>query len=77
MGMFAWGSHIEGAMQMVKSRGKKQLRTKNGLTLFIAVRTQMVSRALQAVLFPYVDFVRLQIPRLTTSSPPPPLSLPC
>ena len=43
--MFAWGSHIEGAIQMVKSRGRKQLRTKNGLLLFIAVRTQMVRRS--------------------------------
>lgn len=40
--MFAWGSHIEGAIQLVKARGKKQLRTKTGLLLFIAVRTMMV-----------------------------------
>lgn len=43
MGMFAWGSHIEGAVELVKSRGRKQLSTKSGLLLFIAVRTQMVS----------------------------------
>ncbi len=41
--MHAWGSHIEGAIQMVKARGCKQRRTKTGLLLFIAVRTQMVS----------------------------------
>jgi hypothetical protein len=43
LGMLAWGSHIEGAIQLVKARGRKQLRTKNGLLLFIAVRTQMVN----------------------------------
>lgn len=42
IGMLAWGSHIEGAIQLVKARGRKQLRTKSGLLLFIAVRTQMV-----------------------------------
>jgi hypothetical protein len=43
LGMLAWGSHIEGAIQLVKARGKKQLQSPNGLSLFIAVRTQMVS----------------------------------
>lgn len=42
VGMLAWGSHIEGAVQLVKARGRKQLRTKVGLAMFIAVRTQMV-----------------------------------
>jgi len=42
MGMFAWGSHIEGAIQMVRTRGRKQLQTQAGRSLFIAVRTQMV-----------------------------------
>jgi transcription factor-like protein len=46
MGMFAWGSHIEGAIQLVKARGRKQLRTKTGLLLFIAVRTQMIIHTL-------------------------------
>lgn len=45
MGDFAWGSHIEGAIQIVKARGRKQLRTKTGLGLFIGVRTQLVSYA--------------------------------
>jgi hypothetical protein len=40
--MTAWGSHIDGAVMIVKMRGKKQLRTKLGSALFIAVRTQMV-----------------------------------
>jgi len=42
MGSYALGSHIEGAIQLVMSRGREQLRTKTGLLLFIAVRTQMV-----------------------------------
>lgn len=46
MGMLAWGSHIEGAIQLVKQRGRKQLRTKTGLLLFIAVRTQMIIHTL-------------------------------
>lgn len=40
--MLNWGSHTEGAIQLVKARGKKQLKTKIGLGLFTAVRTQMV-----------------------------------
>lgn len=46
MGVFSWGSHIEGAISLVKSRGRKQLRTKTGLLLFIAVRTQMIIHTL-------------------------------
>lgn len=38
----AWGSHIDGAVQIVKMRGKKQLRTKVGVALFQTVRGQMV-----------------------------------
>ncbi|RYP92556.1 hypothetical protein DL770_001314 [Monosporascus sp. CRB-9-2] len=38
----AWGSHVEGAIQLVKIRGRRQLRTGIGLLLFIAVRTQMI-----------------------------------
>jgi hypothetical protein len=43
LGMLAWGSHIEGAIQLVKARDKKQSRTKTGLALFVATRTQMVT----------------------------------
>ncbi|KAH8645660.1 hypothetical protein BX600DRAFT_444226 [Xylariales sp. PMI_506] len=46
IGSLSWGSHTEGAIQLVKQRGRKQLRTKTGLTLFIAVRTQMVIHTL-------------------------------
>ena len=42
LGMLAWGSHIEGAIHLVKSRDKKQIQTKQGLALFVATRTQMV-----------------------------------
>ncbi|KFY43072.1 hypothetical protein V495_04181 [Pseudogymnoascus sp. VKM F-4514 (FW-929)] len=34
--MAAWGSHIDGAVMLVKLRGKKQLRTRVGNALFIA-----------------------------------------
>ncbi|PNY25432.1 White-opaque regulator 1 [Tolypocladium capitatum] len=46
LGMLAWGSHIEGAIQLAKVRGRKQLRTKVGLAMFIAVRTQMIIHSL-------------------------------
>lgn len=42
LGMLAWGPHIRAAIQLVRKRGRKQLRTKIGVALFIAVRTQMV-----------------------------------
>jgi hypothetical protein len=42
--VMAWGSHIDGAVQLINIRGKKQLRTKTGHALFVAVRTQMVRR---------------------------------
>ncbi|KAI1135457.1 hypothetical protein F5Y05DRAFT_416133 [Hypoxylon sp. FL0543] len=46
IGMLNWGSHTEGAIQLVKARGKKQLKTQIGLTLFVAVRTQMIIHSL-------------------------------
>ncbi|KAK4228154.1 hypothetical protein QBC38DRAFT_389365 [Podospora fimiseda] len=43
----AWGSHIQGAVQLVKARGKKNLlASKVGLQLFIAVRTQLIIQTL-------------------------------
>ncbi|KAI1180989.1 hypothetical protein F4777DRAFT_182091 [Nemania sp. FL0916] len=45
---FNWRSHVEGAVQLVKARGKKQIRTKVGLQLFIAVRTLMSVYCLSA-----------------------------
>lgn len=59
LGMLAWSSHIEGAIGLVKTRGPEQLKTKIGLDLFIAVRTQMVSvyrgneRSLSLCFFPF------------------------
>ncbi|KAK4124186.1 hypothetical protein N657DRAFT_644387 [Parathielavia appendiculata] len=46
MGTLAWGSHIEGAIQLVKARGRSQLRTRLGVQLFIAVRTQLIIHTL-------------------------------
>jgi hypothetical protein len=37
-----WGSHIDGAVALIKMRGKKSLRTHIGKSLFMTVRTQMV-----------------------------------
>lgn len=42
LGMLAWGSHTEGAIQLVKSRGADQLLTKRGRDIFVNVRTQQV-----------------------------------
>ncbi|TGO42094.1 hypothetical protein BHYA_0012g00080 [Botrytis hyacinthi] len=44
----AWGSHIDGAVQIVKMRGKKQLRTKVGVALFQSVRGQMLVNCLSS-----------------------------
>lgn len=65
MGMLAWGSHIEGAIQLAKARGRKQLRTKVGLNMFVAVRTQMVSPPL----LPMHEAINCL---LSSSSVPPP-----
>ncbi|KAF5022761.1 hypothetical protein F66182_5176 [Fusarium sp. NRRL 66182] len=46
LGMLAWGSHIEGAIQLVKNRAKNGLRTKVDLALFVATRTQMIIHTL-------------------------------
>ncbi|KAK0724767.1 hypothetical protein B0H67DRAFT_598256 [Lasiosphaeris hirsuta] len=48
VGDFAWGSHVEGAIQLVRARGRKQLKTKIGLQLFIAVRTQLIIHTLSS-----------------------------
>lgn len=42
IGTLSWGSHIEGAMQIVKARGKKQLQSDVGKLLFISVRAMVV-----------------------------------
>ncbi|KAI0150582.1 hypothetical protein GGR57DRAFT_186942 [Xylariaceae sp. FL1272] len=41
IGAFHWGSHVDGAVQLVKARGKKLLKSEVGKSLFIAVRTLM------------------------------------
>ncbi|GAB1313646.1 White-opaque regulator 1 [Madurella fahalii] len=49
--MLAWRSHIDGAIDLVKTRGREQLcRTKTGYLLFTAVRHHLVSRTLSSVL---------------------------
>ncbi|KHN98693.1 uncharacterized protein MAM_03155 [Metarhizium album ARSEF 1941] len=55
LGMLAWSSHIEGAIQLVKSRGQEQLRSKIGMDLFIAVRTQMIIHSLSTGKPPTLD----------------------
>ncbi|KAK4140101.1 uncharacterized protein C8A04DRAFT_32388 [Dichotomopilus funicola] len=52
IGSLAWGSHTEGAIQLVKARGRAQLKTKVGLQLFIAVRTQLIVHALSTGIAP-------------------------
>lgn len=42
VGMLAWGTHTEGAVQLVKGRGREQFQTKQGRDLWAAVRTQVV-----------------------------------
>ncbi|EXV00173.1 Zn(2)-Cys(6) zinc finger domain protein [Metarhizium robertsii] len=44
--LVAWYSHIEAAVRIVKARGSKQLRTKVGSDMFVAVRTFMIIHSL-------------------------------
>ncbi|KAK2594637.1 hypothetical protein QQS21_007674 [Conoideocrella luteorostrata] len=55
LGMLAWSSHIEGAIELVKARGREQLKSKTGLDLFIAVRTQMIIHSLSTGKAPALD----------------------
>ncbi|KAI0397500.1 hypothetical protein F5Y17DRAFT_464574 [Xylariaceae sp. FL0594] len=55
IGMASWGSHVDGAVQLVRARGKKQVKTKTGLQLFIAVRTLMTVYCLTAAKAPAMD----------------------
>jgi hypothetical protein len=44
--MLAWRSHIDGAVHIVKTRGREDLcRTRMGTLLFTAVRQHVVSAA--------------------------------
>ncbi|RDA89397.1 hypothetical protein CP532_6148 [Ophiocordyceps camponoti-leonardi (nom. inval.)] len=54
-GMYAWSSHIEGAIELVKARGPDQLKTKTGLDLFIAVRVQMIIHSLSTGKAPNIN----------------------
>ena len=38
----AWASHVEGAAAILATRGRAQFNTPQSLSLFRAVRTQMV-----------------------------------
>lgn len=42
LNMLHWNSHVEGAIELIKLRGKKDLNLRVGLDLFITVRAQMV-----------------------------------
>lgn len=42
LNMEAWDLHVGAAIELAKLRGPEQTLTKEGLTLFVAVRTQMV-----------------------------------
>ncbi|KAK0741925.1 hypothetical protein B0T21DRAFT_360364 [Apiosordaria backusii] len=47
--MLAWRSHIDGAVNIIKCRGRDDIcRTKIGVLLFAAVRHQLVSRTLSS-----------------------------
>ena len=54
--MLAWRSHVDGAIQIVKLRGREQMRsTKTGTLLFQAVRHQVVRMALSPSRRLYTD----------------------
>ncbi|KAL2018759.1 hypothetical protein VTK56DRAFT_387 [Thermocarpiscus australiensis] len=47
--MLAWRSHIDGAVHLVKLRGRDEMcQTKTGLLLFTAVRNNLISRTLSS-----------------------------
>ena len=43
----AWNKHIDGAVAIVKARGVEQFKNPESLSLFRAVRTQMITNAVQ------------------------------
>lgn len=55
LGMFAWSSHTEGAIELVKARGREQLQSKIGLDMFTSVRTQMIIHSLSTGKAPPLD----------------------
>ncbi|KUI74432.1 hypothetical protein VM1G_10043 [Cytospora mali] len=48
VGMLAWRTHIEGAMQLVRSRGQEMVHNKTSVLLFNAVRMQIIARTLSS-----------------------------
>ncbi|KAK7737864.1 hypothetical protein SLS53_006241 [Cytospora paraplurivora] len=48
IGMLAWRTHIEGAMHLVRSRGREMVHSKVAVLLFNAVRMQIIARTLSS-----------------------------
>ncbi|CAK7231480.1 hypothetical protein SEUCBS140593_007936 [Sporothrix eucalyptigena] len=46
--MFAWRSHIEGAVQIVNNRGPRKIRTRTEKLLFNSVRLQLINHSMTA-----------------------------
>lgn len=71
LNMLPWNSHVEGAIELIKRRGKKDLNSRVGLDLFIAVRAQMVWPSAFVHVFLITKSVPFQIIRsLNTANPP-------
>lgn len=68
VGMLAWGSHTDGAIQLIKGRGPQQFQTKQGRDLWVAVRTQTVC-CLSRVIGMLASGKRLTGGRLFSHSP--------
>ncbi|POS75111.1 hypothetical protein DHEL01_v206499 [Diaporthe helianthi] len=48
VGLLAWRTHIEGAMHLVRSRGREMVQSKESVLLFNAVRLQIIARTLSS-----------------------------
>lgn len=48
IGLLAWRTHIEGAMHLVRSRGRAMVQNKDSVLLFNAVRLQIIARTLSS-----------------------------
>lgn len=48
VGLLAWRTHIEGAMHLVRSRGREMVQSKDSVLLFNAVRLQIIARTLSS-----------------------------
>ncbi|KAL1865007.1 hypothetical protein Daus18300_007354 [Diaporthe australafricana] len=48
IGLLAWRTHIEGAMHLVRSRGREMVQNKDSVLLFNAVRLQIIARTLSS-----------------------------